>query len=196
MPPFYKFLTPALALALLACSEDGSSPLEPVPSTATMTVDASAGFAYVDFIGNDAQAIAISSAGTATNWDLGFNATNIVLNNTTNGPGTVQGYCLCQNASATPAQVMAFTAAGELADFEAVTRAQAPANASAWQNDVFTSSKWYRYNLTGTDHQVWPTYEVFLIKQGNDIYKVQFTGYYGAGGEPRRISFRYARLTQ
>lgn len=61
---------------------------------------------------------------------------------------------------------------------------------------VFNSKPWYRYNITGTDHQIWPTYDVYLIKRGAEVYKVQIIGYYGPTGEARQIAFRYAQLAR
>jgi hypothetical protein len=58
---------------------------------------------------------------------------------------------------------------------------------------VFDAHPWYRYNLDG-GHQIWPTYDVFLIRRGDAVYKVQLTSYYGATGDSRQITFRYARL--
>jgi hypothetical protein len=159
-----------------------------------MTVDASAGWAYVDFTGTTASPVAIGSAAEAANWDLGFNATSVALNGGTAGPGGMTAYCLCQNASASAAQVMAFTAESQKAAFDAVTAAQIPTSGAGWNADVLTTAKWYRYNLTGTDHQVWPTFDVYLVQRGSEVYKVQLTNYYGPGGEPRRITFRYAKL--
>jgi hypothetical protein len=59
---------------------------------------------------------------------------------------------------------------------------------------VFTQSPWYRYNLTGQDHQIWPTFDVFLIRKGETVYKVQIIGYYSTAGDSRWITFRYERL--
>jgi hypothetical protein len=59
---------------------------------------------------------------------------------------------------------------------------------------VFDEHRWYRYNLTGTDHQIWPTYDVYLIRRGTEVYKVQLVSYYDATGDSRHITFRYAPL--
>ena len=59
---------------------------------------------------------------------------------------------------------------------------------------VFDAKRWYRYNVTGTDHQVWPTFDVYLVRRGAALYKVQIVGYYGPAGEPRRITLRYAKV--
>ena len=52
---------------------------------------------------------------------------------------------------------------------------------------------WFRYNLQN-DHQVYPTFDVYLIRKGDDVYKVQLTGYYGAAGEARHIGIRWSQL--
>jgi hypothetical protein len=60
---------------------------------------------------------------------------------------------------------------------------------------VFEGKPWYRYNLEG-NHQIWPTYNVYLIRSGSEVYKVQLTSYYRASdGTARHVSFRYAPLT-
>lgn len=59
---------------------------------------------------------------------------------------------------------------------------------------IFTARPWYRYNLTG-EHGIHPTYDVYLVKRGEQIYKIQILDYYSPAGEPRNITLRYARLT-
>src|SRR5690606_20350363 len=105
-------LLPMIAV-LAACSDTTTEPNENAAPTATLTVDASAGFVYVNLEGNTATEVSVADPATSTAWDLGFNATAVVLNNDTIGPGDVEGYCICQNANATDAQVMGFTAAGQ-----------------------------------------------------------------------------------
>ena len=56
-----------------------------------------------------------------------FFATNATLNGGEAGPGGVTGFCVCQNAQATDAEVLAMTPESELADFEAVTSVPAGA---------------------------------------------------------------------
>lgn len=191
-----RLLVPALAsLAFAAC--DGG-PTEPPPADpgATLTVDASSTttWAAVD-LAAVAQLVPVADPATSPAWDIAFQTTKVMLNGDASGPGGVVGYCLCQNAAATNDEVRAMTAEGELADFQAVTRADVPAAGEGWSAAIFDQKRWYRYNLTGTDHQVWPTYDVYLVKRGSEVYKVQVTGYYGAAGQPRQITFRYARLT-
>jgi hypothetical protein len=58
----------------------------------------------------------------------------------------------------------------------------------------FGARPWYRYNVTGSDLQIWPTFNVYLVKKGAQVYKVQLTGYYDTQGQSRRITVRSARL--
>lgn len=59
---------------------------------------------------------------------------------------------------------------------------------------VFATSPWYKYNITGTDNQIWPTFNVYLVRRGDEVFKVQMTGYYGPTGTSRQITIRSARL--
>lgn len=43
---------------------------------------------------------------------------------------------------------------------------------------IFVASSWYAYNLTGSDHKLWPNYRVYLIKSGEEVYKLQILAYY------------------
>jgi len=334
----------ALLAALAACDSSSTGSTEPEDDTAT--VNASAGWAYVR-LDAAANPVTIASPSASDGWDIAFNATSVMLNGGSVGSAGVVAHCLCQNAGATDAQVMAMTPAGEALDFETVTAASIPALADAWVSDtlktaitgwfaydidthvvapdpsrtwkvrtaegtayakvrvtgiagatqaapgtvtleyalqpaagaafgetktlqvpvptatapvhvdlvrgavtdasdwdlafdgwdlrvnggasgsgqggaalatgafasittasdlaatayrgdgaggLFGVKRWYRYNLTGTDHQVWPTYEVYLLKRGATVWKVQVTGYYNAAGDPRHISLRWAKL--
>lgn len=334
-------LTCALAAGLLTACDD-SETIGPETEAGTITVDASQGWAYVAFDGDDATVVSVADASTSTEWDMAFNATSVMLNGGAAGPGGVVGYCVCQNAGVPDVLVMAMTPTTELEDFEVVTNAApregedwveeqfvaaldgwyaynptthvvsaAPGNvfavrtasgdafaklrvidiedatqahaglvtieyayqpaagaafaaidtvvldasvgerlvletgavgtsgawdlelegwtislnggnsgtgsagayltgesfdeitdagaapAGAFSTDsfagVFGEHPWYRYNLDG-NHQIWPTYEVYLIDAGDAVYKVQLTGYYSATGDPRRITFRYELL--
>lgn len=182
-----------LPLVLSACDGSVTEPELPDPG-ATFTVDASSAdvWALVD-LGSPAQLVEAVDPGASFAWDLGFQATKLMLNGGTSGPAGMVAYCLCQNAGATSEEIMAMTPESEAADFDSVTRADIPAASAAWSAGVFDESRWYRYNLAG-GHQIWPTYEVYLVKRGDEVYKLQLTGYYGADGAPRQITFRYALL--
>lgn len=184
----------ALALPLAGCSEAG--PTEPeVDPGASILVDASGEvWGYLDLATPDA-AVTRGQPASSTGWDIAFNATKVILNGGANGPAGVVGLCLCQNETATNEQVLAMTVEGEAGDFEEVRAADVPAATdSRWAADVFDTKKWYRYNLTG-NHDVSPTFEVFLVRRGSEVFKVQLTGYYGPAGETRRITVKYAKLT-
>jgi hypothetical protein len=111
-------------------------------------------------------------------WDIAITGYIIRLNGGVSGPG---------RASAVPA--------GQ--SFESLTSVD-DIPETAYRTDsfggVFAESKWYRYNLTGSDHQIWPTYDVYLVRRGSTVYKIQLVGYYSPAGEPRHITIRYAKL--
>jgi hypothetical protein len=192
--PGLQLVSAGLVVLVAAGCESSVTDPEIVDPGASLTVDASSteSWALVD-LGSPAQVVQAPDPATSAAWDLGFQTTKVMLNGGASGPAGMVAYCLCQNAGATNEQIMAMTPDSERAEFEGVTRAQIPAAGEAWSATVFDGSKWYRYNLDG-NHQIWPTYDVYLVKRGSEVYKVQITGYYGADGKARQITFRYARL--
>lgn len=332
------------ALSLAACDLGLTDPSS-TPKAGTITVDASAAFAYVDFDGDSLAAVTVAAPGAETSWVIGLFGTTVTTNGGAAGPGGVETACLCANAAATNGEVMAMTAESESVDFDTVSGAAAAsatfgsdqlspaingwytgvgaaatvtagrtwivregaptavlgkvrvlsiANATAtamgtvrlefavqpsagaafnttdtidvavgtdpvyvdlttgaattsanWDlqfvgwtirtnggvsgsgtvaavldtstpyenitatyagfvpaqaysrdafTGVFTVQPWYRYNLTGTDHQIWPTFQVYLVRRADGLFKVQLTSYYGPLGESRQITIRYQRL--
>lgn len=175
-----------------ACSD---SPTEPVidEPVRTLTVDASTAWAYADLQGDTAMTVSVTDPLASSAWDLGFMSTGVQINGGAMGPGGMVAYCICQNAGATDADILTFTAAGELPDFEAVTAAQIPTAATAWSATAITDTPWYKYNLTG-NHDIAPTYNVYLVKRGTGVYKLQIINYYDPAGKTRQITFRYVQL--
>jgi len=342
----FRLIAVATLLLSTACSDNPTEPNGP-SATGTITVDASASWAYVQFDGDTAKTVSVTDPKASSEWQLAFFGTSVMLNGGAAGPGSVSGYCVCLNASATDAEVQVMTAATELADFNGVDASQIPA-AAAFQSDVlvpviagwysgggaaaaartdsswliakgdgtarivgkfrvtqisgasgtapgsvtfeyamqatpgaafgslqtktvtvgsspvyfdlaagavstvsawdvefdgfnirlnsgvsgsgtvrglsagatafssidatfassppasafrsdafggvFVSKKWYRYNITGTDNQIWPTFNVYLIAVGTSVYKVQLTSYYSTVGMARQITLRYSRI--
>lgn len=138
--------------------------------TMRRTLDAGTGQVYLD--------LRSGTVGSGGSWDVWLDGYNLRLNGGVSGSGR---------------------AAAALADqpFEQMTSA-ADLPSQAYLSDtyggVFAMYRWYRYNITGSDHQIWPTYDVYLVRRGSSVWKVQLIGYYNERGEPRFITFRYARL--
>jgi hypothetical protein len=150
-----------------AVQPTATAPLGAVRQT---VVDVSGGRVYFDLVNG--------AVSTAADWDLALEGFDIRVNGGASGGGQAGA-----------------VAAG--AAFEAITNAAEPP-ATVFRGDsyggVFKAKPWYRYNLTGSDHQIWPTFNVYFIKRGDTLYKVQLTSYYGPAGETRRITLRYAKL--
>ncbi|HKS06203.1 MAG TPA: HmuY family protein [Gemmatimonadaceae bacterium] len=51
----------------------------------------------------------------------------------------------------------------------------------------------FRYNLEGTN-KLHPTFNIYLVKVGARVYKVQLVNYYGNAGESAHPTIRYARI--
>ena len=167
-----------LALGIAACDEDGD-PVGPNPDEAgTLTVDASSEWAFVT-LGETAAPVQVGDARTSSAWDLGFHATAVMLNSGAAGPSNVRGFCVCQNDGASDQQIRAMTAAGELANFEAVTAADLPADEDAWVSDALTPAidGWWSYDFT--THSVTPvTTNSWIVRgaNGNDLFKLRVAG--------------------
>jgi hypothetical protein len=174
------------------CSESATGP-EPT-QVVTLTVDASEEeeWAFVA-LGSTPVQVSVANATASTAWDLGFQKTAVKANGGEDGPGEVLVFCVCQNAGATNEEIMAMTSASEFADFEGVTARDIPSNPASWSSVTFENNRWYRYNLTG-QHLIWPTFDVYLVKRGGDVFKVQLINYYGPAGEQRHITFRSSQL--
>lgn len=140
---------------------------DPFGPTENVVLDAAAG-STLDLIGG-----AVDGA----EWDIALEGFTFTVNGGVSGTGSV---------AATPSDVA----------FESVTTASIEPR--AYRTDtfggVFTSSPWYRYDLTG-EHLVHPTFDVYLVERGGDVYKLQILSYYGPAGEARQITFRYSKLT-
>lgn len=141
----------------------------PFGDTRTLAVDLASGAKYVDL--ETASVVAADADG----WDLRLEGWDIRVNGGVSGDGaagavkTGESFAEVADASNAPPSVYAADGFG----------------------GVFSDEPWYRYNLDG-QHQIWPTYDVYLVDVGAEVYKVQIIGYYGADGTSRQVTFRYA----
>jgi hypothetical protein len=116
---------------------------------------------------------------SGTDWDLKVSGWQVLTNGGVSGGGKVGVYA-------------------DTTAFADIVTAALPAQ--AYSSDafggVFAGSPWYRYNIDpSAPNHIHPTFNVYLIKRGEAVYKVQLIDYYGPAGETRRITFRFARLT-
>ena len=146
MPIGYRrtLVVALLAASLAACASDDVTGAPDPAAAGTFTVDARTNWQYVS-LADSALVTPMPSATESGAWDIAFNGTAITLNGGEAGPGGIVAACICQNAAATGAEVLAMTAASELGDFDAVT--SVPSGLS-WVSDALTPAiaGWY----TGT----------------------------------------------
>ena len=139
-------------------------------TTQTATLDLATGAKSFDFQTGQATT-------SATDWDLRLDGFTARVNGGVSGPGKGGAARITGTtfAAATPAST----------------------NANAFRIDayagVFGTSRFYKYNIGG-DNRITPTFDVYLLKRGNTVYKLQITNYYSATGQARFITFRYAEL--
>jgi hypothetical protein len=139
----------------------------------TRTLDLSAGPVYLN--------LATGPVAATGAWDLRLSGYEIRTNGGVSGSGGVSALL----DDSTPFAQITSTYA---------STAPAVAYRSDSYGGAFATAPWYRYNITGTDNQIWPTFNVYLIKRGNEVFKVQVTSYYGATGAPRQITVRSAQV--
>jgi hypothetical protein len=114
---------------------------------------------------------------SASDWDLRLDGFTIRVNGGVSGPG--------KGAAALATTTFAATTS-------------ASTQPEAYKTDtyagVFGTSKYYRYNIAG-DNKISPTFDVYLLKRGSTVYKVQILNYYSSTGLPRYITFRYKQIS-
>jgi hypothetical protein len=161
-----------------AVEPTGSSALGPDQQA---TVDLSTGGkVYVNLTTGD------TSSTVPAAWDIALQGYTISVNGGSSGSGDVAAVVLVPSSFYTSYDsitAIPFGATG------------IPSNAFTTDGagGAFLSAPAYQYDPVS--HQVYPTYNVYLVKQGSDVYKVQVTGYYNTGGVFGYITIRYAKLT-
>ena len=184
-------LSVAVLLSALVACDSVTDP--PALVEGEFTVDASTSWKYVSL--SDSAVVTPGSPRESSAWDIAFFSTNVTLNGGPAGPGGVSAYCICQNASSTPAQILAMTAESERADFEAVT--SVPAGA-AFTTDVLTPAMtaWYTGSPGGATAAPG---RVFLVRlsDGTSFAKVHVIGVVpsASGSAFNSVTLEYAVQT-
>ena len=155
-------LLAASVLLLGGCADDVTAP--PAAVEGTFTVDARTSWVYVS-LADSAIVTPAPSANESAAWDIAFNGTNVTLNGGAAGPGGVTGACICQNASATNDAVLAMTAEGEKADFDAVTSVPA---GIAFSSDVLTPAISGWFSGSGSAAVAAPA-KTFLVRTSDSL---------------------------
>jgi len=143
-----RYLAPALAALLFvaACNDETTAP--PVQS-GELEINASSNtdFTYFSF-GSDG-VVTVADPATSTGWDLAFRRYSIRLNGGVAGPKGVTAFNLENNAGATDAEILAFTAAGELPAFDAIDASDIPASGFTSETLAPDLTSWFRPTQTG-----------------------------------------------
>jgi hypothetical protein len=164
-----------------------------------ITVDATsdAGYGYVDLAKGEVVTV---SAESAAPWTLAFKRFEVRLNSGSTVVKPVTAALAVDNSAAPSDALLEFTAENQLARFEAVSAADIPANDKfrpTLPNSIAAEdSPPFIYGIDPADqHRLVPTFNVYVVKQGDAVYKVQFVNYYHpVSGAARNIGVRVARL--
>jgi hypothetical protein len=126
-----------------------------------------------------------STSSTAA-WDIALQGYTISLNGGANGSGNVAVVPLVPSTYASYAAITQIP----------VGAAGIPPNAFTTDGagGAFLTAAPYRYDQG--PHQVYPSYDVYLVKRGTTVYKVQVTSYYSTAGVFGNITLRYAKIAE
>jgi hypothetical protein len=149
-----------VTMLAVSCSKDDESPAGAVINTVTiknLDADAAATGHFTFFRLSDSTIVPLADS-ASTKWDIGFNATSIIVNSGINGPGTATA----QLVTGTYASLTAAPATGYLKD-------------SAGGRAI---GAWYIYN--GATHIISPnTAKTIVVKTNSNKYaKIMVTSYY------------------
>ncbi len=143
-----RFLVPTLATLLFvaACNDETSAPQ---PQSGELEINASSNSAFTYFSFADDGVVTIADPATSNGWDLAFRRYTIRLNGGVAGPKGVTGFNLENNADATDAEILAFTAASELPAFDAVSTSDIPSAGFTSEGLAPDYTSWFRPTATG-----------------------------------------------
>jgi hypothetical protein len=144
--------------------------------------------AVVDLTSGSKVYVNLTTGATSTTaggaWDIALQGYTIAVNGGASGTGNVSALELAPSTS--------------FATYAAITSVPASIPASAYSTDgtggAFLAHLPYRYD--GATHQLWPTYDVYLVKRGTAVYKVQVVTYYSTSGAAGNVTVRYAKLAE
>ena len=150
------------------------------PATRTLQVPVAANaVAYIDL---DTDRVVTENDA----WDIAFNGWSLRTNSTAPGEAAVRN--LRFGPGTTPSSNTFAAANLAFARFAPVV---------VWRADtfegVFAATPWYRYE--SATNAIFPTFDVFLVRRGTAVWKVQITGYFiPQGSDERRVTIRAVRL--
>ena len=144
-------------------------------AASTVSLDLTRGPGYVGFAGAERPEVA------SCEWDIGVSPEFSVLVNADCGAGTFP-----LDASEDFTRQTRADDAPEYAEFLAVVSGSFPAAVSDADG-----AYWYGIQ---DNNRMWPTYNVFLVRVDQEVYKVQLYDYYNATGDSGFPSLRFQRL--
>jgi len=115
----------------------------------------------------------------AAAWELRFDGFTARVNGGVSGPG---------NSAAAKITAVTFAAATPAATAPNAFRIDVYAG-------IFNTARFYKYNIGG-NNRITPTFDVYLIRRGSAVFRLQIVSYYSATGQPRHIGIRYQQIAQ
>ena len=127
----------------------------------------------------------VSTTSTGT-WDIALQGYTITVNGGANGTGNVGAVALVPSSFYTSYASITAIPVG-------ATGIPSTSFVADAAGGAFLAAPPYRYDPVA--HQVYPTYDVYLVKRGTTVYKVQVVSYYSSAGVFGVITLRYAKVS-
>jgi hypothetical protein len=135
----------ASLLVLAACESDTTAP--PL-TTGEVEINATSNTAFTYFSFRNG-VVTVADPATSTAWDLAFRRYSVRLNGGVAGAGSVTGFNLANNASATNEEILAFTPANQQAAYDAVGASDIPATGFITEGLAPDYTGWFRPTAAG-----------------------------------------------
>lgn len=146
--PFVPASALALALVLSACNDENNNPPEPVEGQVEINASSNTEFTYFSLA--TGQVVTPANPSASNDWDIAVRRYNVRLNGGTGGAKGVLGFNLENNASATAAEVLAFTPENQQPYFDGVDASDIPAAGEFTTEGLAPDfSSWFTPTMTG-----------------------------------------------
>ncbi|MEZ4648009.1 MAG: HmuY family protein [Candidatus Eisenbacteria bacterium] len=155
--------------------QDTANSLDLDGTIQTATIVVGDGTGFFDF--STGQQVTPANPSSSNDWDIAFNRFTLSLNGGASGNGECAAFYAYTELPTDPTAIEDFLAQPEFAQTFPDTYGSA-------------LSEWYNYN--GATHELTPKDEVYLIKSGGKVYKVELESYYGdVDGQPVSALYRF-----
>jgi len=182
-----------VVIAITSCESESTGPgVQRIEGELTVDASSQSAFTYVSL--ETGQVVSVGDPSSSTDWDLAFRRFEVRLNGGVSGPGSVDGYNLANNQTATDVQIVQFTAENQQAVFDGVGLSDVPAsNLFVEDGLVPNPASWFFFNpaistLSADPSQAW---KAQLGSGGYAVFRVSALTLDGSGQALATVTFEW-----